>query len=120
MLASSNFQNLIALVVPAAFLLSGRVVNLPPPLASNPADPHEQEPSTADSHPGLPVNSPNYLSGVPSEPQQTVPLKKLSVSTSEVAPFTCSMHPEIEQFNPGNCPICGMTLAEKSAEGSRR
>ncbi len=24
--------------------------------------------------------------------------------------YTCPMHPEIIQDNPGNCPICGMTL----------
>lgn len=27
--------------------------------------------------------------------------------------FTCSMHPEIIQNKPGNCPICGMTLVKK-------
>jgi hypothetical protein len=24
--------------------------------------------------------------------------------------YTCSMHPQIKQDKPGNCPICGMTL----------
>jgi P-type Cu+ transporter len=24
--------------------------------------------------------------------------------------YTCSMHPQIRQVGPGNCPICGMTL----------
>ena len=24
--------------------------------------------------------------------------------------YTCPMHPEIRQSQPGNCPICGMTL----------
>lgn len=24
--------------------------------------------------------------------------------------YTCPMHPEIRQDQPGNCPICGMTL----------
>src|SRR5882762_11654557 len=24
--------------------------------------------------------------------------------------YTCPMHPEIVQFGPGNCPICGMAL----------
>lgn len=24
--------------------------------------------------------------------------------------YTCPMHPEIRQPNPGNCPKCGMTL----------
>jgi len=33
--------------------------------------------------------------------------------------WTCSMHPQIMQPEPGDCPICGMDLipAETSAEG---
>lgn len=27
--------------------------------------------------------------------------------------YTCSMHPEIVQDNPGKCPKCGMDLVEK-------
>lgn len=27
--------------------------------------------------------------------------------------YTCSMHPEIMENKPGNCPICGMTLVKK-------
>ncbi len=30
--------------------------------------------------------------------------------------YTCSMHPEIIQNKPGNCPICGMTLVKKVIE----
>lgn len=26
--------------------------------------------------------------------------------------YTCSMHPEIQQANPGKCPICGMSLSK--------
>jgi Cu(I)/Ag(I) efflux system membrane fusion protein len=29
--------------------------------------------------------------------------------------YTCSMHPEIIREQPGNCPICGMTLVKKEA-----
>lgn len=28
--------------------------------------------------------------------------------------YTCSMHPQIVQANPGTCPICGMVLVKKS------
>ena len=31
--------------------------------------------------------------------------------------YTCSMHPEINQDKPGNCPICGMTLIKKHPLG---
>lgn len=27
--------------------------------------------------------------------------------------YTCSMHPEIIRYEPGNCPICGMVLVKK-------
>ena len=39
------------------------------------------------------------------------------VSASQI--WTCSMHPQIMQPEPGDCPICGMDLipAETSAEG---
>ena len=29
-------------------------------------------------------------------------------SSSENTLWTCSMHPQIQQPNPGQCPICGM------------
>jgi P-type Cu+ transporter len=28
--------------------------------------------------------------------------------------YTCPMHPQVEQDQPGNCPICGMTLEPKT------
>ena len=31
-------------------------------------------------------------------------------TTTEVAEYTCPMHPEIRQPGPGACPICGMAL----------
>ena len=27
--------------------------------------------------------------------------------------YTCTMHPEVVQDTPGNCPKCGMKLVEK-------
>jgi Cu(I)/Ag(I) efflux system membrane fusion protein len=29
--------------------------------------------------------------------------------------YTCSMHPEVLEHQPGNCPICGMKLIKKNA-----
>ncbi|MDD5411876.1 MAG: heavy metal-binding domain-containing protein, partial [Methylobacter sp.] len=29
---------------------------------------------------------------------------------SQKITYTCSMHPEVQQENPGNCPKCGMSL----------
>jgi Cu+-exporting ATPase len=33
-----------------------------------------------------------------------------SVAVAAGTIYTCPMHPQIRQLNPGNCPICGMTL----------
>src|SRR5262245_44302776 len=33
-----------------------------------------------------------------------------STSPAEKALYTCSMHPQVIQDQPGDCPICGMTL----------
>lgn len=32
--------------------------------------------------------------------------------------YTCSMHPEVEQDEPGQCPRCGMDLIPKESSGS--
>lgn len=29
--------------------------------------------------------------------------------------YTCEMHPEVKEKEPGNCPTCGMRLVEKKA-----
>jgi hypothetical protein len=34
-------------------------------------------------------------------------------SGAKTIKYTCSMHPEIVQDNPGDCPKCGMKLVEK-------
>lgn len=30
--------------------------------------------------------------------------------------YTCTMHPEVEQSEPGKCPKCGMELVEKQMD----
>lgn len=35
-------------------------------------------------------------------------------TTQAAADYTCSMHPQIHQDHPGNCPICGMKLIQKT------
>ena len=34
-------------------------------------------------------------------------------SETQVEMWTCSMHPQIMQPEPGNCPICGMNLISR-------
>lgn len=33
-----------------------------------------------------------------------------TIVSGAVIIYICPMHPEIRQFNPGNCSICGMAL----------
>ena len=40
------------------------------------------------------------------KPHQTAPVASVTAGTI----YTCPMHPQIRQPNPGNCPICGMAL----------
>lgn len=48
-------------------------------------------------------------------PAQNAPAKK---EDRKVDYWTCSMHPQIRADKPGNCPICGMTLAPVHASGA--
>ena len=38
-----------------------------------------------------------------------------SVESDEEVIYTCSMHPEIRQSEPGDCPLCGMDLTPLQA-----
>lgn len=42
--------------------------------------------------------------------------EQVSVQAKKDVDYTCSMHPQISQDHPGNCPICGMTLVKRSAD----
>ncbi|MGZ0017727.1 efflux RND transporter periplasmic adaptor subunit [Yeosuana sp. AK3] len=45
--------------------------------------------------------------------------KNLDSTEAAVAEiWTCSMHPQIRRNEPGNCPICGMTLIPLDTEGA--
>jgi len=39
------------------------------------------------------------------------------VKTTEKAYYTCSMHPQVREEHPGNCPICGMKLIKVELTG---
>lgn len=53
-------------------------------------------------------------------PAQTTAKKETAQASEEI--WTCSMHPQIRQPNPGLCPICEMDLIplQESAEGGIR
>ena len=69
-------------------------------------------------------NLANEASDETSLPTAPVSSKAAGASTSPVAPpspseiahYTCSMHPSVKQAGPGKCPICGMNLLPVSKE----
>ena len=52
--------------------------------------------------------------GASSESRDESPEKRTPAAVSGSTIYTCPMHPEIEQDQPGACPKCGMDLEPKS------
>ncbi len=50
------------------------------------------------------------------EPDNTHDHGQHEKTGSEAGEYTCPMHPEVIQPDPGNCPICGMALERKRVE----
>ena len=46
-------------------------------------------------------------------------LKQKAETTSTSPYYTCPMHPQIHEAQPGKCPICGMALVKKEATPPR-
>ncbi|MBK6348189.1 MAG: hypothetical protein IPN08_15835 [Bacteroidales bacterium] len=45
----------------------------------------------------------------------TTPKTGVESTVSEMAVYTCTMHPEVQKDKPGDCPVCGMALVKKEA-----
>jgi FlaG/FlaF family flagellin (archaellin) len=43
----------------------------------------------------------------------TQPTNEPAQKSQQAVRYTCSMHPEVLQDKPGDCPKCGMKLVEK-------
>ncbi|MCZ8255484.1 MAG: heavy metal-binding domain-containing protein, partial [Polaromonas sp.] len=54
----------------------------------------------------------SYLTptGAPTETAMSTTAVVAAVTSATGTKYTCPMHPEIRQAQPGNCPKCGMTL----------
>lgn len=80
---------------------------VPQTLGSAPASP-APAPSQGDPHAGH-LHGGQMPTGMKME---TPPPDKSAATKSPEAPtsFTCPMHSNIVRSEPGNCPICGMTL----------
>lgn len=50
------------------------------------------------------------IGGSGSDSQKELPTDHSAMDHSEGTTWTCSMHPQIQREEPGNCPICGMEL----------
>jgi Cu(I)/Ag(I) efflux system membrane fusion protein len=48
------------------------------------------------------------------KPQQVI------VQTQNKSYYTCSMHPQVHEDHPGNCPICGMKLIKVELTGNNK
>lgn len=50
------------------------------------------------------------IGGSSNESQEELPTDHSAMDHAEGTTWTCSMHPQIQRDEPGNCPICGMEL----------
>ena len=46
------------------------------------------------------------------------PVQQVAAKEQTNAYYTCSMHPQVHEEHPGNCPICGMKLIKVELTGS--
>jgi outer membrane lipoprotein SlyB len=56
------------------------------------------------------------LAGCSGSSQNDTPTQSTNQTTrknEQAVRYTCSMHPEVLQDKPGDCPKCGMKLVEK-------
>src|SRR5437764_3673804 len=60
--------------------------------------------------------SPSCHSRFNAHPEKFLQNSKTPLLHHSITPrlYTCPMHPEIEHNQPGDCPICGMTLELKT------
>ncbi len=59
-------------------------------------------------HPG---KSPMGMDRIPVYADSSIPQLSKGIETSY---YTCPMHPSVRKDGPGSCPICGMTLVQKT------
>ena len=106
----------------AAFALvagmSGCTVSLPPTPQNDPANPNAPEAASGPLRGSLVASSRSFLA--PDDrgagPKKT---EEIQSDARASAYYTCPMHPDIKQAEPGNCSICGMTLVKKPAAPKR-
>jgi rubrerythrin len=134
-MTNSRFRNTCAAAgALVAIALGGCAIALPPAPLSNPADAHAPEAATGPLRPKLLTTTRTFFSSAADDREQTAKrhdmremqhdmkaMNQMSKMQSSESYYTCSMHPQIHEPKPGQCPICGMTLIKESAapEGAR-
>ncbi len=107
----------------SGLLLSACATTTPPPRFStlDPADP--KAPESAVEPQSLVLQGPSEQAiGAPAGSGSTPmgPDRHMDPSSGEPSPnaeaYSCRMHPQVKERQPGKCPICGMTLVKQPAE----
>lgn len=52
--------------------------------------------------------------------KENAPVKTEAAHEDPQGDYTCPMHPEVHQHEPGNCPICGMALVKVAGNNQER
>jgi len=106
----------------SGLLLSACGGTTPPPRFStlDPADPKAPESAVEPQSPVLQrpseqaTGAPAASGSAPMEPDH-----HMDPSPGEPSPpadvYSCRMHPQVKERQPGKCPICGMTLVKQPA-----
>lgn len=92
-----------------AVLLAG-CASVPSPVTLSPQSPvHPQAPEAA-----TPPAAPTLTGEAGDKGADDASQGKPAPEMESPAEYTCPMHPQVSAPKPGACPICGMTLVEKT------
>ncbi len=107
----------------SGLLLSACAASTPPPRFStrDPADPKAPESAVEPQSPVLqPASEPATATPAASGSTPMGPDQHMDPSSGEPSPnaevYSCRMHPQVKERQPGKCPICGMTLVKQPAK----
>ena len=116
--------------IPVVVVLAGCAVTLPPAPAADPANPGAPEAATAPLRPQLLASSRNFLTPAAADRAAASKMKTMNMQGSHAAMgapaapsgeyYTCPMHAEIHQQQPGECPICGMNLIKTAVTPEKK
>jgi hypothetical protein len=101
------------LLVLSIGLICAACASVPPPLTRSRLSPAHPEAPEAVAAPFDPLMAAAAVAPAPA----ASPAGHGEAGAATV--YTCTMHPEVEASQPGACPVCGMALQPRPAEGRR-